>query len=439
MMREHIKISIIIPVFNTEKYLAQCLDSVVCQTGGDIEVICVNDGSTDESGDILKEYAGLYENIITINQQNSGSGCARNNGLDAANGEYALFIDSDDTIEPNTLYNLYDYAKRFDFDAVIFDFCVASDALDNRQKRIRKLPVEIYIDRNTIMDDMVENHLPWGLLFRKTLFDNFRFLSCWREDLALIPVAVSYAEKIGYYKFPVYNYRMRSGSKMRADTGDVRFLDLIPACEYLLKNINPAYYEFGVKTAKLFLKRACCAYPKYVYDFAMFYDKSIAVKKSGDVLNNIPNISHTAKLADYSDCCSSLNGAEIMQWDEKNSNIYETPLTQQAMVLKRFDLVCDYLKLKGLFNFGGNCRFAKETGEFTLSAEPESKAVGEILKSFVKENIVALNGQIKGVTLEALIVSAFIDNDCPIEFYNAAQAADGLKIEFKRELKAVDL
>lgn len=106
------KVSIIIPVYNVEKYLGQCLDSVVGQTLSDIEVICVNDGSSDNSLDILNEYAARDSRIKVISQDNHGAGIARNAGIHAANGEFVCFIDPDDVYPFNDiLENLYNCAK----------------------------------------------------------------------------------------------------------------------------------------------------------------------------------------------------------------------------------------------------------------------------------------------------------------------------------------
>ena len=100
------KYSVIIPVYNTEKYLEQCLESVINQTLKDIEIICVNDGSTDNSLNILQEYQAKDNRIKIINQENSGAGKARNTGIENSNCEYLYFLDSDDYIEPNALEKL---------------------------------------------------------------------------------------------------------------------------------------------------------------------------------------------------------------------------------------------------------------------------------------------------------------------------------------------
>ena len=91
-----VTLSVIVPVYNTEKYLRECLDSVINQTLKDIEIICINDGSTDRSLDILKEYALKDNRIKIIDKKNEGVAAARNDGIRIANGEFVCFMDSDD-------------------------------------------------------------------------------------------------------------------------------------------------------------------------------------------------------------------------------------------------------------------------------------------------------------------------------------------------------
>ena len=106
------KVSIIIPVYNVEPFLARCLDSVVGQTLRGIEIICVDDGSPDRSIDILNRYAAQDDRIRVISQENRGLGGARNRGFDAATGEFILFVDSDDWIDPAYCERLYEAARE---------------------------------------------------------------------------------------------------------------------------------------------------------------------------------------------------------------------------------------------------------------------------------------------------------------------------------------
>lgn len=117
-----IKVSIIIPVYNTERYLERCLKSVVNQTLKEKEIIIINDGSTDNSHIIINKYKNLYNNIIVINQDNQGAASARNRGLRIASGEYIGFVDSDDLVSPSMYEELYYYAKKEEVDIVEGEF-----------------------------------------------------------------------------------------------------------------------------------------------------------------------------------------------------------------------------------------------------------------------------------------------------------------------------
>jgi len=116
------KVSVIIPVYNVEKYLKKCLDSVINHTLTDIEIICINDGSTDGSAEILQQYAQKDERVRIINKANSGYGDSMNKGLDAAQGEYIGFVESDDYIKPDMYETLYKVAKDNDIEVLKSDF-----------------------------------------------------------------------------------------------------------------------------------------------------------------------------------------------------------------------------------------------------------------------------------------------------------------------------
>ena len=121
MEEQHIKISVIIPVHNTEKYIKDCLQSVIGQNFMDVEIICIDDGSVDSSGMILNEYKKQYRNIKVIHQKCQGPSVARNNGLKNAKGKYVLFLDSDDMYEEEAFSKLYSIAEQEHTDLVLFD------------------------------------------------------------------------------------------------------------------------------------------------------------------------------------------------------------------------------------------------------------------------------------------------------------------------------
>lgn len=117
---DNIRVSVIVPIYNTEKYLEECLSSLEKQTLKDIEVILVNDGSTDDSGIIAKEYADRNENFILIERENGGLSAARNTGLGRARGEYVYFLDSDDYLVEYALERIYMKAQQDDLDVLKF-------------------------------------------------------------------------------------------------------------------------------------------------------------------------------------------------------------------------------------------------------------------------------------------------------------------------------
>lgn len=121
MQHEKVKVTVIIPGYNIELYLSQALESIVNQTLKEIDLILVDDGSTDKTGEIMDEYAGKYPNIRVVHQENHGVGHARNVGLGLADGEFIYFIDGDDWVEPDTLEELYNCATKETLDMVLFN------------------------------------------------------------------------------------------------------------------------------------------------------------------------------------------------------------------------------------------------------------------------------------------------------------------------------
>ena len=141
------KISVIIPVYNTEKYLHQCLDSVVNQTLKELEIICVDDGSTDSSLEILKEYAQKDNRFTILTQKNLHAGVARNAGLTVAKGEYVHFLDSDDYLYSNVYKKLYNCLVDNNLDLIKFKAKIFDNATyENQSHNWTELKSEIFKD-----------------------------------------------------------------------------------------------------------------------------------------------------------------------------------------------------------------------------------------------------------------------------------------------------
>lgn len=162
-------VSVIIPAWNASPYLRQCLDSVISQTLMEIEIICVDDGSTDDTPDILREYAEKDARIIVIRQENRGAGAARNNALRRAKGKYLSFLDSDDFFEPGMLEKSYEAAEKNQADIVVF----GCDYYSESSGRFRSCPNSI----NRLI-------LPSGKVFslRDVRKDAFRLFFGWAWD-----------------------------------------------------------------------------------------------------------------------------------------------------------------------------------------------------------------------------------------------------------------
>lgn len=140
-MSETPKVSVIIPCYNNERYLRECLDSVVNQTLREIEIICINDGSTDETLNILNEYSGMDSRVKVINKSNTGYGHSMNIGINAANAEYIGIVESDDYIENDMYQVLYKAAKQNDVDFVKSDFCHFYDDNEYGRRRFVDMPL----------------------------------------------------------------------------------------------------------------------------------------------------------------------------------------------------------------------------------------------------------------------------------------------------------
>ena len=219
------KISVIVPVFNSEDLLGNCLDSIKNQTLKDIEIICVDDGSSDGSLDILKDYESDDVRFKVISQVNSGAGAARNRGIDEAKGEFILFVDSDDYIEQEACEKLYSQAERLDCDLILFDslrhFPNNRDLylIHFRQNKdidygIRVFDFEYF--RNRIFDG--EYGVIWNKLYKSSFIKNndIRFPSHKiYNDVEFHVKTTLLAQKISYVAGTFYHYNRQGHSSLQ--------------------------------------------------------------------------------------------------------------------------------------------------------------------------------------------------------------------------------
>lgn len=227
------KVSLIIPVYNVRDYLRKCLDSVAAQTYQDLEVIIVNDGSTDDSPIILQEYAVKYDHFSVYTIENRGLGGARNYGMEHASGDYVLFLDSDDYITPNCVEVLVAAAEKTGSDIVVANCCdVREDgsvllAYKNEYKNATtSLAQEPQILFNRVC--------AWGKLYRRSLLEGFAYVSrVWYEDMRLTHKLYLQANQITYVDDSLFFYVQRAGSIMN-NGNFLRNLEIVDAFEDLL-------------------------------------------------------------------------------------------------------------------------------------------------------------------------------------------------------------
>ena len=208
------KVSVIIPVYNVEKYLSECLDSVINQTLKDIEIICIDDSSTDNSLSILEKYAKKDKRIKVIKQKNLGAGVARNRGLEVAKGEYIGFVDSDDYVDLDFFKKLYNKSKINKYDFIKGDL----KQLYQKKQKIKFTNTNLKIAKASKITKIPYKNLAssWlSIIYRKDLIDkyNIKFANIrWLEDVTFLYKFVSIANNFVLVNDAYYTYRLRENS-----------------------------------------------------------------------------------------------------------------------------------------------------------------------------------------------------------------------------------
>lgn len=174
MQNEQPLISVIVPVYNVQEYLEQCVESLICQTYKNIEIILVDDGSTDNSGLLCDRYSNDYENIVVYHKENGGLSSARNYGIERANGEYFSFIDSDDFIDFDTYEVIVDVMQKKCVDVVVFGFYNFYS-----HDRINKVKIDeksiSYYEGHEATKRLFTDFSACNKLYARKIFDNIRF------------------------------------------------------------------------------------------------------------------------------------------------------------------------------------------------------------------------------------------------------------------------
>ena len=277
------KVSVIIPVYNVEKYLKKCLDSVINQTLDDIEIIIVNDGSPDNSQKIINEYIKKYPNKIkSFIKENGGQATARNKGIENVDSEYTIFIDSDDYIDINMLEDMYNTAKTKNADIVVCNYNEG-----NEENGFNKIVAKKTNYKNEKINYIFSNISPWNKLIKTELIlkNNIRFLEKHiYEDLATMPLFGMYSKKIIFLDKAYNYYIIRDGSTMRQKKYNKKLEDIFISLEHLTNEMKKRNFldEYSEELECLYIEHllyaGCGRFLEYKEGIPAF-KKAIALMK----------------------------------------------------------------------------------------------------------------------------------------------------------------
>lgn len=251
-------ISVIVPVYNVEKYLSRCIDSIINQTYKNLEIILIDDGSTDGSSAICEKYKDIDKRVKVVHKQNGGLSDARNTGMKIAKGDLITFVDSDDSL----IYNIYDnIVKKMQKDCVdIACFGYKRINEDNDIMQEVKFKEDKVYEDNTKFELLYQGYyysfacVAWNKIYKKEIFKDIMFpIGKYNEDEYIVHEIFYKANKIGIYSDEGYLYRQRKNSITQ--TYNIKRLDVIQALKNRLefidkKNLSSEFYQ---QTLNIFL------------------------------------------------------------------------------------------------------------------------------------------------------------------------------------------
>ncbi len=439
---KEIKLSIIVPIYNVEKYLEKCIESLLKQDEENYEILLINDGSTDNSLEICKKYESEYKNIKVFNKKNGGLSSARNYGLDKAEGKYISFIDSDDWISANyieEIYRIIDSDKNVD--VITYNMIYINDGWDNGTTR------KVYndfenMDRKEIIKECYNPSFAWARVYKKDIINKYRFPTkdIWYEDMYIMPAILSNCKKIKYIDKELYFYRQRKSS-ITASVKNKKTLGVIKSWEQGLKTVNNNYLEEFIFALYKSIVSFIYFKPEYAQDFLNYYNKKRDIFKNNNYINDsikngeyedlslkkiIPRKIHYCWFGNgkkgelFEKCLESWKkyapDFEIIEWNESNCDINECKYVKEAYENKKWAFVSDYFRTKVLAEFGGiyvdtdvefknyiysltvyNAFFAFETSDVNAAifgCIPDNKVLTEMYESYKKDKFILQNGNL---------------------------------------------
>ena len=226
-------ISVIVPVYNVELYIDRCLNSIINQTFKDIEIILVDDGSTDSSGKICDHYKDIDERVIVIHKENGGLSSAKNIGLDIATGDWIAFVDSDDYIDYKMYEVLYKNAEKNNCDISVCYFEYINQKGISLYNANKKLGINGIYDENEFLSFLYKNSetnliciCVWNKLYKKEIFRELRFKEIIHEDEEILNRIYLNKHFIYVTELPLYKYVQNSNSIVNKPITQKNFVSL---------------------------------------------------------------------------------------------------------------------------------------------------------------------------------------------------------------------
>lgn len=377
---ENPKVSVIVPVYNVEKYLDKCLNSLVHQTLKEIEILVVNDGSPDRSQEIIDQYVEQYpEKVFGFIKENGGLGDARNYGIERAKGEYIGFVDSDDWVDKKMFEAMYGMANEENDDIVICDFIEINDGWKTGHVAYgyRGVPHMSSPQKYEFILNSLNPATACNKLYRRELFHIKKFSTHWYEDMATTPILLSYANKIGYLSAALYYYRQIAHSITKA-SNDKKTLAVIKSWESCLREVQEDFKEPMEAAIYKSINTFLYFKPKFAQQFLDYakkregvFLKNLVIKgwiQKGEIENLcskqlIPKKIHyfwfgeNPKSMLIQRCIESWKkyapDFEIIEWNESNCNMHVNPYVEQAYAAKKWAFVSDYFRMEKINEYGG--------------------------------------------------------------------------------------
>lgn len=295
---ENIKVSIVIPVYNVESYIIQCLDSVLNQTYQNIEIIIINDGSNDNTLNIINEKYVHHEKIFYYYQSNAGLGAARNKGIELCTGDYILFVDSDDWIREDTVELIVQTLQKDESDAVIFNMSYIFEDGIERKRTPLIMKSECVNNVEALKEEMIGNkfrfHAPNKVCRRSVYMENnIRFpVGKLYEDVATTYKVLLNVSKVSLISDKLYFYRQKRIGSITNSLNERQFVDMLDALDGIINNRELEELSFDEEIQALYVKNII-SLSNYIYsayfgkeDWMKFYE--ILLKDSNwKLMNNV--------------------------------------------------------------------------------------------------------------------------------------------------------